>query len=300
MAELVISALRCPAPLSHHAARFGEWLPLQKLNGWGLCLLDHSRRACVNCVAGGSTRRYEVPDGGGLSAEGRARREKLRLQAAQMFEQDVDPVQVARLLRVSTKSAYQWRRRWRAEARPRWRPGAQAGRYAGSMSSSWPGCVLRWMRAGRIGWDEDQRWTLARAAALIAGCSTCATRCAACRTCCTDRVQPQVPAHRARSAMRRDRRWRAVTGRRYEASGGDRSVDLLRGRGRAEPAPPKARTWARAGTPVVRCAARARGGYRSRGWCACGRRAGPPVLRVRIHRGRKGERRSMSEADTLA
>ncbi len=47
------------------------------------------------------------PDGGGLSAEGRARREKLRLQAAEMFEQDVDPVQVARLLRVSTKSAYQ-------------------------------------------------------------------------------------------------------------------------------------------------------------------------------------------------
>jgi len=54
------------------------------------------------------------PDGGGLSAEGQARREKLRLQAAQMFEQDVDPVQVAQLLRVSAKSAYQWRRRWRA------------------------------------------------------------------------------------------------------------------------------------------------------------------------------------------
>jgi len=43
------------------------------------------------------------PVGGGLSAEGRARREKLRLQATQMFEQDVDPVQVARPLRVSTK-----------------------------------------------------------------------------------------------------------------------------------------------------------------------------------------------------
>jgi hypothetical protein len=51
------------------------------------------------------------PDGGGLSAEGRARRAKLRLQAAQMFEQDAGPVQVTRLLRVSTKSAYQWRRR---------------------------------------------------------------------------------------------------------------------------------------------------------------------------------------------
>ena len=49
-----------------------------------------------------------------MSAEGRARREKLRLQAAQMFNQGIKPTQVARLLRVSTKSAYQWRRRWRS------------------------------------------------------------------------------------------------------------------------------------------------------------------------------------------
>ena len=54
------------------------------------------------------------PDGGGLSAAGRAWREKVRLQATAMFEQDMKPVQVARCLRVSTKSAYQWRRRWRA------------------------------------------------------------------------------------------------------------------------------------------------------------------------------------------
>jgi hypothetical protein len=38
-------------------------------------------------------------DGGGLSAVGRAAREKVRLHAAQMFEQDVRPVQVARRLR---------------------------------------------------------------------------------------------------------------------------------------------------------------------------------------------------------
>ena len=39
----------------------------------------------------------------------------MRLQAAEMFEQDVNPVQVARgEMRVSTKSAYQWRRCWRA------------------------------------------------------------------------------------------------------------------------------------------------------------------------------------------
>jgi transposase len=54
------------------------------------------------------------PDGGGLTAAGRVRRESVRLQAAGMFEQDVSPVRVAHRLRVSTKSAYQWRRRWRA------------------------------------------------------------------------------------------------------------------------------------------------------------------------------------------
>jgi transposase len=54
------------------------------------------------------------PDGGALTAEGRARHEKVRLLAAQMFEQGMDPEQVARCLRVSTKSAYRWRRSWRA------------------------------------------------------------------------------------------------------------------------------------------------------------------------------------------
>jgi transposase len=38
----------------------------------------------------------------------------VRLQAAQMYEQDVSAVQVAHRLRVSNKSAYQWRRRWHA------------------------------------------------------------------------------------------------------------------------------------------------------------------------------------------
>jgi putative transposase len=46
------------------------------------------------------------PDGGGLTAAARARRENVRLEAAYLFEQDVSPVQVACELRVSTKSAY--------------------------------------------------------------------------------------------------------------------------------------------------------------------------------------------------
>ena len=108
------------------------------------------------------------PDGGGLSAEGRARREKLRLQAAQMFGQGMKPVQVARSLRVSTKSAYQWRRRWRAGG-----GAALASTGAGGAACRLSGRQLTRLRAAldagpaAYGWREDQRWTLARITALI-------------------------------------------------------------------------------------------------------------------------------------
>jgi transposase len=78
-------------------------------------------------------------------------------------------VQVAHRLRVSTKSAYQWRRRWRAGGQA-----ALASKVAG-------GAAFR-LTAGRVarlraaldcgpaawGWDQDQWWTLARVATLIA------------------------------------------------------------------------------------------------------------------------------------
>jgi putative transposase len=49
-----------------------------------------------------------------VSAKQRADRERVRLEAAEMFDQDVRPSMVAKLLRISTKSAYAWRRQWRA------------------------------------------------------------------------------------------------------------------------------------------------------------------------------------------
>src|SRR5207245_6972286 len=87
---------------------------------------------------------------------------------ARRFAEAVPPVQVATRLRVSTKSAYQWRRRWRAG-------GEQA------LASSGPGgarCRLGDAQLDRLrielergpaehGW-ADQRWTLARIATLIA------------------------------------------------------------------------------------------------------------------------------------
>jgi DDE superfamily endonuclease len=63
--------------------------------------------------------------------------------------------------------------------------------------------------------------------------------------------------------------------------------------------PPKARTWALRGhTPVVRVARQGTGRVSVAG-LACYRPGARPRLfyRVRTHRGRKGERRSMSEAD---
>jgi transposase len=93
----------------------------------------------------------------------------VRLQAAQMYEQDVSAVQVAHRLRVSTKSAYQWRRRWCA--------GGEA-----ALASKGPGGAVCRLSAGQVarlraaleagpaawGWGEDQRWTLARVTTLIA------------------------------------------------------------------------------------------------------------------------------------
>ena len=107
-------------------------------------------------------------DGGGLTASGRVRREQVRLHAAALFEQGFTPVQVASALRVSTKSAYQWCRRWRAGG-------------VGALASAGPGgavCRLSSAQLGRLaielgrgpaahGWSEDQRWTLARVTRLI-------------------------------------------------------------------------------------------------------------------------------------
>ena len=139
------------------------------------------------------------PDGGGLSAQGRAHREKLRLQAAQMFQQGIKPVQVARSLRVSAKSAYQWRRCLRVGG-----TAALASKGAGGAVCRLSGAQLARLRAeldkgpAVHGWAEDQRWTLERVATLIGrlfhvrytlrGTSYLLHRIG---------FTPQVPAHRA-------------------------------------------------------------------------------------------------------
>jgi transposase len=153
------------------------------------------------------------PDGGGLPASGRARREQVRRQAAVLFEQDADPVQAAQDLRVSTKSVYAWRRAWRA--------GGLA-----ALASKGPGgyrCRLNPGQLARLravleagpaaqGW-ADQRWTAERVAGLIARLSGVRYTPRGV-TYLLHRMGyvPQLPAHRA---AERDEgaiaAWRAVT-----------------------------------------------------------------------------------------
>jgi transposase len=108
------------------------------------------------------------PDGGGLTAAGRARREAVRLQAAEWFDQDVAVSEIAKRLRVSENAVYRWRRQWRMDG--------EAGLV--SKGPSGVDCRLSPEQQDQLaaalkegpaahGWVEDQRWTLARVADLI-------------------------------------------------------------------------------------------------------------------------------------
>ncbi len=92
----------------------------------------------------------------------------MRLQAAELFAEGVTPPEVARRLRVSSNSAYVWRRRWRAGG-----VAALASKGPGGAVCRLSGAQRRRLRAAleagpaMWGWDEDQRWTLARVTTLI-------------------------------------------------------------------------------------------------------------------------------------
>lgn len=107
-------------------------------------------------------------DGGGVGPQQRARREQVRRQAARMFAAGKSAPQVAAELEVSTKSAYAWRRAWQAGGEPA----------LASKGAPGPDRILSEAQVGKLiekldegpaaaGWDEDQRWTLARVCTLI-------------------------------------------------------------------------------------------------------------------------------------
>ena len=107
-------------------------------------------------------------DGGGLTAAERARRERVRLEAAELIEAGATDREVAKRFRVSRMSANRWRRALAAGGRD-----ALATKGAGGAK-----CKLTEAQLGELeaaldagpaawGWDEDQCWTLARISDLV-------------------------------------------------------------------------------------------------------------------------------------
>src|SRR6266480_2643075 len=107
-------------------------------------------------------------EGGGLTAEERARRERVRLAAAELVEAGASDREVARHFRVSRMSANRWRRALAAGGRA-----ALASKGAGGARCKLSPGQLRELEtvleAGPAawGWDEDQCWTLARIGELV-------------------------------------------------------------------------------------------------------------------------------------
>ena len=103
------------------------------------------------------------PDGGGLTAAERARRERVRLEAAELIEAGVSDREVAMRLRVSRMSANRWRRALAAGGREALATKGVGGakcrlspRQLAELAAALDAGPAAW------GWDEDQCWTLAR------------------------------------------------------------------------------------------------------------------------------------------
>ena len=107
------------------------------------------------------------PDGGGLTAEERARREQVRLAAAELIEAGVSDREVARRFRVTRMSANRWRRALAAGGRAALLSKGPGGGPC-KLSPAQVGELEAVLDAGPAAWGwRDQCWTLARIAELV-------------------------------------------------------------------------------------------------------------------------------------
>ncbi len=108
------------------------------------------------------------PDGGGLDASERVRREQVRLAAAELIEDGAGDREVARRFQVSRMSANRWLRALAAGGRA-----ALVSRGPGGAKCKLTPAQLRELQTvldaglAASGWGEDQRWTLARITEVI-------------------------------------------------------------------------------------------------------------------------------------
>jgi transposase len=108
------------------------------------------------------------PEGGGLTAAQRARREQVRLAAADLIEAGASDREVARRFRITRMSANRWRRALTAGGRA-----ALLSKGPGGGPCKLSPAQVRELEAvleagsAAWGWDEDQCWTLARIAEVV-------------------------------------------------------------------------------------------------------------------------------------
>jgi transposase len=125
-------------------------------------LRDLVRRRAARYAGG-----MRYPDGGGLDAAERARRERVRLAAAEMIEAGASDREVAKRFRVSRMSANRWRRTLAAGGRE-----ALASKGAGGAQCKLTPAQVAELEAvlddgpAAAGY-EDQCWTLARIAEQV-------------------------------------------------------------------------------------------------------------------------------------
>ncbi|MEU7488087.1 winged helix-turn-helix domain-containing protein [Streptomyces sp. NPDC042319] len=106
------------------------------------------------------------PQGGGLTAERRAFREGLRLQAAEMFATGHDNAMVAKQMRVSVRSVQRWRRAWQDGGPPALHSKGSAARP--TLNEDLVAVLEQELAKGPVahGWP-NQIWTLERIKTLI-------------------------------------------------------------------------------------------------------------------------------------
>ncbi|MFC0863949.1 transposase [Sphaerimonospora cavernae] len=140
-----------------------------------------------------------------MSAQARAKRERIRFAAADRFAEGLAPPQVAHWLRVTRKSACEWHRAWKDGGKQ-----ALASKGPGGSACQLSDEQITVLEAaldagpGAHGWSDDQRWTLARITCVIQEHSASPTPRAALPTCCIGSAgRPSGPSAGPPNATRR-------------------------------------------------------------------------------------------------
>jgi transposase len=117
---------------------------------------------------GGYAGGMRYPDGGGLTAAERKRREAVRMAAAEDFAAGAGLTEIAVKYRVSRMSAWRWHRDFAAGGREALLSKGPAARCR--LDERELALLEELLAAGPAahGWQEDQRWTLQRVCVLVA------------------------------------------------------------------------------------------------------------------------------------